>query len=37
MPPVPLPRRILAWPEMAEWTAEAVTEPLDLEELDVEF
>ena len=29
--------RILAWPAMVAWTAEAVAEPLDVEELDVEF
>ena len=29
--------RILALPEMAEWTAEALREPDEMEELDVEF
>jgi glutathione S-transferase len=28
---------ILAWPPLIEWTRDALTEPADLEELDVEF
>jgi glutathione S-transferase len=30
-------RSIMAWPAMAEWVAEALSEPAELEELDVEF
>jgi glutathione S-transferase len=30
-------RTILNWPAMAEWTAAAKAEPMELEELDVEF
>jgi glutathione S-transferase len=29
--------KILAWPSVRQWTQESVAEPLDLEELDVEF
>ena len=29
--------RIMAWPDMAEWVAEAKREPEDIDELEVEF
>jgi glutathione S-transferase len=30
-------KHVLAWPLMREWTAAALEEPEELEELDVEF